>query len=194
MSGQQQNILSMITRLLLLFKMMATATIAGAFDPLDIVILEDMIPSAGSKCNSNFQSIPVDQTTNYTFEYDASQSSWSEKAMSMEEALFLAEISHEDGSNQNRSWTLRIGQGGNIYSFRSAFGEAVPPQVPTQFVDEVFQSVSVNQELNNNNDGFKYYIHQAGIYQTDGDYTIEPFFSPSLMTSCDGTGCSFGSW
>lgn len=184
----------MITRLLLFLKIMFSANIAGAFDPLDIVILEDMIPSVGSKCNSNFQNIPVDQTTNYTFDYDTSESSWSEKAMSMEEALFLAEISHEDGSNQNRSWALRIGQGGNIYSFRSAFGEAVPPQVPTQFVDEVFQSVSVNQELNNNNDGFQYYIHQAGIYQNDGNNTVEPFFSPSLMTSCDGIGCSFGSW
>ena len=114
MSGKEQKTLQIITRLLLLFKMMATATNAGAFDPLDIVILEDMIPSTGSKCNSNFQSIPVDQTTNYTFHFDASQSSWSEKALSMEEALFLAEISHEDGSNQNRSFTLRIGQGGNI--------------------------------------------------------------------------------
>ena len=39
----------------------------------------------------------------------------------------LSEMSHAE-SNANRSWTLRVGKAGNMYSFVGPFGESVPPQ------------------------------------------------------------------
>ena len=50
-------------------------------------------------------------------------------------------------SNTNRSWKIRFGRGGNIYSYVGPFGEAVPPQNnggSAPFMDEVWQTVSVN--------------------------------------------------
>eukprot|EP00957_Ditylum_brightwellii_P119030 9078882-Ditylum_brightwellii.AAC.1 len=84
-----------------------------------------------------------------------------------------------------------------MYSLIGAYGEAVPPQAHEDgpFMDEVFQSVSVN--LDKNTPDQKYFIHQAGIYLRDGNFTKDnPFFSPTIAAHCssDLQQCSFGSW
>ena len=65
------------------------------------------------------------------------------------------------------------------------------------WVDEVQQSVAVNQALNQNiktipNDNF--FVHQAGAYKLDGTHTATPFFSPPLAKFCSGNSCYFASW
>lgn len=74
------------------------------------------------------------------------------------------QLSHTD-PNPNRSWTMRIGKGGGIYSFRSSLGEVIPPQAVgnAPFVDEVWQGVAVDFGQHNPRTGQDYYIHQAGL-------------------------------
>ena len=50
-------------------------------------------------------------------------------------------MAHTD-SNPNRSWALKIGKGGNIYSFVGPYGETVPRQnnAHSPWNDEVWQS------------------------------------------------------
>lgn len=165
----------------------------NATDSLDAIILKDMLPSTGSKCNMNAQSMPQTQSTSFTFEHQVSPSYWAANSPALEPDLFLAEMSHQDTASQNKTWTFRIGQGGNIYSLRGAFGESVPPQINNEFVDEVYQSVSVNQDKNRNS-GKTYFIHQAGTYSGDGEYTSNPFFTPNIAYHCSGNECSFASW
>jgi hypothetical protein len=89
-------------------------------------------------------------------------------------------------------------------------GEVIPPQrnVKSPWVDEVQQTVSVALELNQNPNYpqycidddddtkcYEYYLHQAGAYQKDDNYTTStPFYSPSLAKYCAGSTCSFISW
>lgn len=90
---------------------------------------------------------------------------------------------------------MRIGEAGNIYSFRGAYGEAMPPQVHEKapWIDETMQSVSVNHAKNQ--PGSSFFIHQAGTYMKDSPYTDDnPFFSPSVAKYCSGNTCSFASW
>ena len=163
---------------------------------LDELILKDIIPSVGEKCHSNFENNIHKTTTQTTFTHQPSPSYWHETAGPYEPELFLAEMSHENEDDERQSWTIRIGQGSNIYSFRGHYGEAIPPQFHRNgiFVDEVIQSVSVNQPKNRHS-GRPYFIHQAGIYSGDGDYTVEkPFFSPNIVKHCAKNECAFGSW
>ncbi len=89
---------------------------------------------------------------------------------------------------------MRVGTGGDVYSFVGAYGEAVPPQfhVDGVWVDEVWQMVSVNSPLNLVNS--QYFIHQAGVYQKESILRTWPFFSPILAKHCEGRQCSFLVW
>ena len=103
----------------------------------------------------------------------------------------------------DKSWTIRIGTGGNMYSHYAPdmYGETLPPQVHAEapWIDEVQQSVSVNTQLNEvDGDGKLYYIHQAGAYQRDDPGILstaeDPFYSPGLARHCEGNYCMFASW
>jgi len=166
-----------------------------ADDGLDKVLLRDIIPPISDKCKTNSEAFS-NQVSNFTFTHSVSPSFWDPIALPYEDDIFLAEMSNVNSENQNKSWAIRLGQSGNLYSFRGAYGEAIPPQyyVNGQFVDEVTQSVSVSLE-NNNDPSNPYFIHQSGVYMRDGDYTYDnPFFSPSLAKYCSDKECSFGSW
>ena len=82
-----------------------------------------------------------------------------------ESVVFNAELSYDNPLDSNQSYQIRIGKGGQLYSFRSAFGESVPPQWRSSnlvqpsygggtsyapWVDEVWQMVCVDESLNNN--------------------------------------------
>ncbi|WP_159020752.1 T9SS type A sorting domain-containing protein [Algibacter sp. L3A6] len=140
---------------------------------------------------------PSDNTT-FTTNFEPSGSSWGETLD--EQDVYLARLKHI--SDANNTWDLRIGKGGQIYSFIGPYGEGVPPSSKShsQWNDEVWQPVSVSGELNNNdgeddnvfiegatNTGLKYFIHGAGTYLTDDaaesiDFLDKPFYSP-LMAS-----------
>ncbi len=110
---------------------------------------------------------------------------------------------HKEGDSVH--WNLGVGRAGIIYSFIGPYGEGVPPQVHgsgdfnlAPWIDEVWQIVSVNSELNNNERlpappgstlattvrSMPYFIHGAGAYRNDTMYTRlpTPYYSP-LMAS-----------
>ena len=101
-------------------------------------LLEDMLPPASARC--------VGGNAAYTYQYTSSDStsSWDETSEMYEANVFLAELSHTE-ANSNRTWKLRVGKGGNMYSFVGPFGETVPPQYHTDapWVDEVRLTVAM---------------------------------------------------
>ena len=140
-------------------------------------------------------------TTTFTDEWPGvnTASIWDSATVEdFEQALFQTKMSHTD-TDGTRSWDIRIGTSGNIYSHfvPDMYGETMPPQAHQNapWIDEVHQSVSVNTALNDNSEGgIKYFIHEAGAYQRDSSYTDIPFFSPSLAKHCERNYCMFASW
>lgn len=126
--------------------------------------------------------------------YDPSGSEWSITSFS-EESVFQALLKHNQFNGANpvphRSWELRLGKGGQIYSLLSAIGETVPPQYRDDcggewapWMDEVWQSTMVNTQNEH------YFHHQAGVYlnkyrepQPELD---APFYSPMLTAGTQG--------
>ncbi len=99
---------------------------------LEEALLKDIFPQSSSKCVGS-------GNTTFTHQFTWSNSSkWDKLNAKYEPQLFLAEMKHTD-TNVNKSWRIRIAQGGNIYSLVGAFGESVPPQCHTNspFNDEV---------------------------------------------------------
>jgi len=86
-----------------------------------------------------------------------------------EEDVFKIDMIHSD-SNENRSWTLRLGKGGQIASFIVASGEAISNQASetAAWNDLVQQMVAVNSNANTPDDPS--FIHQAGPYMKDTGY------------------------
>lgn len=120
-----------------------------------------------------------------------------------ESVVFHKELQYQHPSIADRSYKLRVGKGGQIYSFRGAFGESVPPQwrnpngIPSTYgggssyapwVDEVWQSVAVSN-LNNPPDS-AYFIHQAGVYLRTPEQT-QPFYSPIVAEYYDSLRQSY---
>jgi len=167
-------------------------------EEIDFTLLQSILPPISEACDSHFSSAQAnsDQQTSSTFTYSDGSSDWDSSSAPYEPQLFLAEMSHDNIGNSNHSWTMRLGSAGNVYSFRGAYGEAMPPQGLSNapWVDEVFQTVSVNQAKNQNS-GKKYFIHQAGTYTKDSPYTDNnPFHSPNIAKHCSGRTCMFGAW
>ncbi|VGO12501.1 Arylsulfatase [Pontiella desulfatans] len=97
----------------------------------------------------------------------------------------------------NQSWSMTIGHGGQIASLRTpALGETVPPQYQSNpgsapWIDEVWQSVAIDQTLNNSYDNAPYFIHQAGVYPTKDDELTEAFYSPAVAAYVNEENRSF---
>ena len=176
------------------------------FETLDSILLYDILPPSSPRCRhtkaSSTQEENVGQTLEksfFSFEHSLSSSQWYGESGDLEPFLFQAEMHHDD-PDPARTWTLRVGQGGNIYSFRGAYGEAIPPQEPfgAAFVDEVWQMVSVNQIHNRDSNLPPYFIHQAGVYMNQKELNNKHFYSPSIARHCETKNdiwqCSFGSW
>jgi hypothetical protein len=193
---------------------------ATAIEDLDEAILNDIVQSYNTHepttCNTEAQA----SATSYSFDWPGTnvQSSWDPDITGYERGVFQAIISYTDPDPDptgDRSWSIRIGSGGNMYSIflHDSIGEVIPPQKHAQapWIDEVQQTVSVATALNMNtsmpqycpggtanvdNNALckKYYIHQAGAYQYDGSNTNTPFFSPSLAKHCYKNSCTFASW
>ncbi|WP_159020753.1 hypothetical protein [Algibacter sp. L3A6] len=134
--------------------------------------------------------IKPSSNTTFSTNYEPSGSSWG-KGLD-EKNVYLARLKHE--SDSNSTWDLRIGKGGQIYSFIGPYGEGVPPSYKShnsQWNDEVWQPVIVSGEFNNRdkntnlkegvtNAGLKYFIHGAGTYLAG---VLETSFYSPLMAS-----------
>ena len=138
--------------------------------------------------------LPIIDSTgfDYSDDYSQSGSSWAIDSFP-ESVVFHNQMSYQSTTNPNTSYDIRIGKGGQLYSFRGSFGEAVPPQwvnpnwvQPSYggghsyapWVDEVWQLVSVDGSIHNPPDS-SYFIHQAGVYLKTPEQTA-PFYSPIL--------------
>lgn len=103
--------------------------------------------------------------------------------------VYHATLNHSQSTGGN-DWEMRIGKGGQIYSLRTAAGELIPPQEHegAEWIDEVFQAIAVNTELNNRDYMVtRYFIHQSGTYwqkpgvgALDPDYLNHSWYSPML--------------
>ena len=157
----------------------SSSTTADAFDveALDEALLTDLLEQytayEASTCTG------AEGTTTYTYNFPGNKaaSDWYAPFINFEDELFLAQMSHADPVDSKNSWKIRIGQGGNMYSHfvPNRHGETMPPQAHSDapWVDEVHQSVSVNNNLNrvagacNGQTCPPYYVHGAGAYQRD---------------------------
>ena len=162
-------------------------------------LLTDNLPPTSEKCLQN----PGRQRSNfsYTFDYTPSnnRSHWNPINARYESSLFLLQMTFSSHDNEFHNYTVRLGSGGNIYSFYTAkAGEAIPPQMHEQspFNDEVWQMVSINTQLNKPSDSKAYFIHQAGTYMRDEMLQGKPFFSPTVAAYCNDTQrtCAVASW
>jgi len=131
----------------------------------------------------------------FTTEYAPSGSTWADGLD--ERSVFHAQLGWRGESG--RWWKLRIGKGGQMYSFRGPFGESVPPQVHegAPWNDEVWQIVSVSHERQNRDlfpgrrRSLAYFIHGSGIYLRDAQRT-EPFYCPMLASAWDPARRRYG--
>ena len=124
----------------------------------------------------------------FSTEYQPTDSYWA--LQFTEDAVFRAQLSYEHPTDAAKSYQIRIGRGGQLYSFRSGFGESVPPQwrsssYPVSYgggssyapwVDEVWQMVCVDGSKNRLPDS-AYFIHQSGVYLRTPSQ-VQPFYSP----------------
>lgn len=181
------SVSTLLHQLLLLFLPKTNAS-----DALDEVLLRSIMPPINTKCQTTASSY-AGQTSSHTFQHYPSPSFWDRTALPSEPELFQAEMSNANTADPDKSWTIRFGSAGNIYSLRGAYGEAIPPQYHPkgEWVDEVTQSVAVNLQENGSAD---YFMHQAGVYSKDSPYNDTHFFSPSIAKHCSDKECFFASW
>jgi hypothetical protein len=125
-------------------------------------------------------------------EYDPSGSAWS---LTFDEAHVLdTTLKQTVLDSPVRSWELRTGRGGFIYSLRTPLlGETVPPSWRSDgdtspWNDEVWQGVAVGP-LNDPPES-RYFMHQSGVYMRDPVLT-EPFYSPQVAAHMDAADRSF---
>jgi hypothetical protein len=133
--------------------------------------------------------------TRFSNKFEPANSDWDKDCN--EQDVYLGHLKHEESKDNN--WNIRIGKGGQIYSFIGPFGESIPPQRHphllrkglannSMWMDEVWQMVAVNTEINNRD--IKYFIHQAGIYLRDPQFK-KSFYSPELASYWDEKGKKF---
>ena len=140
---------------------------------------------------------------NFDQNYYPSSSFWAIDSFP-ESYVYNAELSYSNPIDTNTSYQMRIGKGGQLYSFIGSFGESVPPQWrPTNWVqpsygggtsyapwvDEVWQMVAVDGALNNPPDS-SYFIHQSGVYLKTPSQS-EPFYSPLLAAYYSPSNMSY---
>lgn len=126
----------------------------------------------------------------FTDTYVASNSFWASPFDESE--VYHARLKYDHPTNSDKSYELRVGKGGHIYSFLTSAGETVPPQYPPHapWVDEVWQMVAVDGALNDPPAGKKYFIHQAGVYLATPEQSM-PFYSPIVAEYFDPTDNSY---
>ena len=130
------------------------------FYPLNLCFLESTTASAAESTKQTLLDVfppsvatvskDTQGRTSISLDYTPSTSLWAEGLD--EKQVFHAQIQHEQ--DENNSFTLRIGKGGQIYSLRGPFGESVPPSCTgkgpsrSPWNDEVWQFVTVCSRYN----------------------------------------------
>jgi len=177
-------------------------------ETLQEAIIKDIMPGKSLLCSP----APGSTSSDFTFTSSQEESEWFDGYeesfekynapwSQLEKYVFNAKMMHTD-VNSNRTWTVRLGKGGNVYSMVGPMGETVPPQkrIDSPWIDEVWHSVAVEPPQPEE----PFMIHGAGSYQSDQTYNSDvgipltevPFYSPSLGKYCnDADGeCGFAAW
>ena len=139
--------------------------------------------------------LPAGGKATLTTGYTPSGSTWAEGLD--ERSVFHAQFDWRGAAG--RTWALRVGGGGQIYSFRGPFGESVPPQVHegAPWIDEIWQIVSVSHERQNRDivpglgRPLAYFIHGSGTYLRDPQHR-QPFYCPMLASAWDPARSRYG--
>jgi hypothetical protein len=132
-------------------------------DKLDEALASAIFPPTSPLCQGAGSSTLFNTTYSTTADVSGY---WDVNNAQYEENVFEIDMVHSD-KNENRTWILRLGKGGQIASFRAAAGEAIARQANphSAWNDLVQQMVAVNTQLNTPaNPNF---IHQAGPYMKD---------------------------
>ena len=147
--------------MLKLFLLFLALSRVGA-DKLDDALASAIFPATSTMCNGAGSSTSFSAT--YTSTADVSE--WDSNNAQYEDDVFEVDMIHSD-TNENRTWALRLGKGGQIASFRVASGEAIANQASTgaAWNDLVQQMVAVNTDRNA--PAYPNFIHQAGPYMKD---------------------------
>ena len=96
---------------------------------LEETILNDKLFGPSSSTCNNY----IPENGEYSFTFDLTTLSYFDDTLSdIEEVMFSVQMSHTD-ANSNRTWSIRLGKGGHIYSFTGPFGESIPPNVSFMF-------------------------------------------------------------
>ncbi len=139
--------------------------------------------------------LAASEKNNYSFTktYSPNASTWAISEIFSDSIVFQAEMKYQHPIDPTKSYQLRIGKGGQIYSLRGAFGESIPPQwrkpklvgdtnvvnASAPWIDEVWQMVAVDTKKNKRKNKEHYFIHQAGVYSKTQEQKT-PFYSPLL--------------
>lgn len=158
--------------------------------------LLDLFPASGAL---TFLTRASEFVVSTQFRPGARRSQWADGVD--ERAVFHAYLTHK--SMEERSWELRVGKGGQLYSMVSSFGEAMPPQSAlAPFVDEVWQMVAINTDLLDRmpelgesriREESNSYIHQSGMYvgKQQTFSPKKPFYAPLLTAHEDAAARSY---
>ena len=166
----------------------------GEWDRVEAALLGDGLPAVSERCAAGGEAEGAGSSSHsFDFPGEAPAGTWNPEFAPLEAEAYLLQMSHEDG---NRSWAVRVGRGGSVYSLRGEFGEAMPPQrlEGAPWVDTVLQWVGVDTGLNDPAAGRPWFVHQAGAYMRDPDLEGHPFYSPTLAARCTARECSVSSW
>ena len=141
---------------------------------------------------SSYKDIKNMGTVTYTDNRTAVKFELAKWAAGLDEAkVFNKELAYKspDGSNDI---TIRIGNGGQIYSFMTPAGELIPPQNKgAEWMDEVWQVVTVahGNMLSRDEHAATFYIHQAGMYKgrdkEELNLMTDTFYTPRLAEHWD---------
>jgi len=183
-------------RFVLFTAALLTTSVALAESPSSGAALLDVFPASKAPA---FRDQPSEFVVSRQFRPGTSRSQWATGVD--ERAVFHAYLTHK--STTERSWELRVGKGGQLYSIVSSFGEAMPPQsAVAPFVDEVWQLVAINSDLLDRmpevgrsriREESNSYIHQSGMYvgKPQTYSPTLPFFAPLLATREDAASRSY---
>ena len=119
-----------------------------------------------------------------------------------ETTVFDTQIAHKQLDDPSLDWTMRVGLGGQVYSFEAGgLGELVPLQCASaEWMDEVWQIVAVSHSrmFDRAFTPATHFIHQAGMYKSldrDGDYARyymdDTFYGPRLAEKWDAEARRF---
>lgn len=105
-----------------------------------------------------------------------------------DKSLDEKQVFHAKLTSPGAAWQIRVGKGGQIYSLRGPFGEAIPPQIHrgSQWNDEVLQLVAVSQTWQRyaKQSGWRYFIHGSGTYVRDPQFD-RTFYCPIVAEQFD---------